>query len=219
MPPIQTIKTKDGSVSLWNSELDETYHSRHGAWNEAIHVFVESGFKQLSGRKEIKVLEVGFGTGLNCYLTALAHDADQRIFYCGLEAYPLGREFLCELNYADREGGERGLLEDIYLSDWELELEIRPNFLLKKVEEKLETFKPGEKFDLVYFDAFGPRAQPEMWEKSVFEKLYGLMSSQGVFVTYCAKGQVRRDLGSCGFDVERLEGPPGKRHMLRGIKP
>ena len=218
MSKIETIKTGDGSVSLWNSDLDETYHSRHGAWNEAVHVFIDSGLRRLAERVELSILEVGFGTGLNCYLTSLAREDGQRIEYCGLEAFPLDNEVVSQLNYAQREGGDARLFEQIHSVDWGVEVEIGTDFFLKKVQSKLEAFTAIEEFDLVYYDAFGPRAQPKMWEKSVFDHIYSMMKPQGVFVTYCAKGQVRRDLVSSGFEVERLEGPPGKRHMLRGVK-
>lgn len=205
-------------MSLWNSELDETYHSRHGAWNEAKHVFIDSGLTPLSSRSELRILEVGFGTGLNCYLTALSQEQNQRIEYVGLEAYPLEMNILKELNYAERKDGDEDLFHLMHRAEWEVEVKIRPNFFLTKVQSKLETFQPDKQFDLMYYDAFGPRAQPEMWEKSIFEQIFSMMHQDGVLVTYCAKGQVRRDLMACGFEVERLEGPPGKRHMLRGIK-
>lgn len=205
-------------MSLWNSELDETYHSRHGAWNEAKHVFIDSGLTPLSSRSELRILEVGFGTGLNCYLTALSQEQNQRIEYVGLEAYPLEMNILKELNYAERKDGDEDLFHLMHRAEWEVEVKIRPNFFLTKVQSKLETFQPDKQFDLMYYDAFGPRAQPEMWEKSIFEQIFSMMHQDGVLVTYCAKGQVRRDLMACGFEVERLEGPPGKRHMLRGTK-
>lgn len=213
---IKKITTADGSSSLYREDIDETYHSRHGAVQEALHVFIDKGLRKIAETKsEITILEVGFGTGLNCLLTALeAKKLDLKINYLGLETVPLDLELVDELTY-------KGLNPELYIkihsTPWENESEITPNLFLTKLNTKVQDLDiPDQSVDLIYYDAFGPRAQPEMWTSAIFELLQKTLSPQGVFVTYCAKGQVRRDLQATGMVMERLEGPPGKREMLRG---
>ncbi|NNE55623.1 MAG: tRNA (5-methylaminomethyl-2-thiouridine)(34)-methyltransferase MnmD, partial [Flavobacteriales bacterium] len=213
---LTTIKTGDGSVSLWNSELDETYHSRHGAIQESEYVFIEQGFDQMRA-DTLNLLEVGFGTGLNALLT-LRESRKKGVFcrYTSLETFPLPRTIYSQLGYGEEVNNVSAQdLLDLHEADWEGIVPISDKFDLQKIRVSLQEFDSEAEFDLIYYDAFGPRAQPEMWEKELFQKMYNALKTNGVLVTYCAKGQVRRDMAECGFQVERLPGPPGKRHMVR----
>ena len=213
------VTTSDGSSSIFVEELKEHYHSTHGAIQEAEHVFLKMGLthvlKSFSATDQIEILEVGFGTGLNCLLTELTNC---QVNYHGLEAYPINSALISELNYADLLPESSSKLSLIHKAEWQQYVEIRPGFSLCKDQVLLENVLLEQKYHLVYFDAFGPKVQEELWTVKLFTKLYQAMVSGGVFVTYCAKGQVRRDLESVGFKIERLPGPPGKREMLRGTK-
>lgn len=216
------VTTSDGSHSLYVPALDEHYHSTHGSIQEALHVFIAMGLKEAGKeRSSLDVLEIGFGTGLNALLTVRAlEELSLQIQYTGLEAYPVAEDVVLALNYCDVLGEPHWneAFTKMHALPWEESLEVTPDFFLKKCEAKLEDFAPEQTFDLIYFDAFGPRAQPELWEPQWLQKIFELTAVGGVFVTYCAKGQVRRDLQAAGYEVERLPGPPGKREMLRGIK-
>ena len=216
---VKLIISKDGSHTLYRKDIDETYHSRHGAIQEAQHVFIDMGLKEVEkSKKEINILEVGFGTGLNALLTCL--NSTSKINYIGLESFPLQDKVLGGLNYDTTVIGNNSqeIFNSIHDAPWETQSPITSLFSINKIENEIQKFGIPQSIDLVYYDAFGPNSQAEMWDISIFEKLYKAMSSSGVFVTYCAKGQVRRDLKSVGFTMERLEGPPGKREMLRGRK-
>ena len=218
----KVIKTKDGSSTLYVEELDEHYHSIHGAVNEALHVFIENGLNKIAEKKQdIAIFEIGFGTGLNALVTqdfALKHNLN--IQYSAIEKYPISSDVCAHLNYVEfiENKALNIFFTDLHTSAWQKPIDITPQFTLEKIKDDIKTYKFTSTFDLIYFDAFGPRAQQEMWDKAIFQKLYDALNPNGIFVTYCAKGQVRRDLASVGFDVERLPGPPGKREMLRGIK-
>ena len=215
----EIIETSDGSKTIHLPEWNESYHSKHGAVQEALHVFIESGLNQLQ-QTEINILEVGFGTGLNCLLSfEKTLHTNKKIIYTGLDAFPVDDKELSQLGYQSLREMEqqKQLFDKIHATPWEEMVEIAPHFKLKKIEQKLEDFAPEkDSFDLIYFDAFGPGVQPEMWTIDIFIKLFSSMNKNGIFVTYCAKGQVRRDLIEVGFQVERIPGPPGKREMLRG---
>lgn len=208
----QIVKTNDGSSSIYIPEMEEHYHSVHGALQEAEHVFIENGLKQIE-KDEVCILEVGYGTGLNAVLTA--ERSDNTINYVGLEAYPVLPEMAFQMSYANL---NTQAFEKMHEGAWEEWISINDRFHLKKIESRLEEVVFEEQFDLVYYDAFGPRAQSEMWKPELFQKVVAAMNEGGILVTYCAKGQVRRDLQSCGLKMERLPGPPGKREMLRGTK-
>ena len=217
----QTIieNTADGSHTLFVPALNEHYHSVNGAWQESRHVFIEAGLKQCA-KEEISVFEVGFGTGLNAFLTLVqAKKSDKVVRYTTLELYPLSVEFANSLNYAELIAPEsRDLFETLHLAMWGEEVQISPNFFLRKEKADLCAYSFLSTYDVVYFDAFAPDKQPEMWNPELFVKLYDHTNLNGILTTYCAKGVVRRSLQAAGYAVERLQGPPGKREMLRGRK-
>jgi tRNA U34 5-methylaminomethyl-2-thiouridine-forming methyltransferase MnmC len=214
----EIITTADGSHSLYISDIDETYHSRHGALQESKYVFIEQGLKQVE-KEDIRILEVGFGTGLNALLTAIyARENKIKVVYHSLETLPLNLELMQSIAVENTIGeGNRDLFLSLHHAAWNEEVVINDFFTLKKIQSRLQDFAAGNnRYDLIYYDAFGPRAQPEMWEEALFNKIASFTNENGVFVTYCAKGQVRRDLIAAGFDMTRLPGPPGKREMMRG---
>jgi len=220
LSPIKIIITDDGSHSLFNEALDETYHSRHGAVQESLHVFIEHGFGYLARKQNpdsISILEVGFGTGLNALLTAAeAIKNNINVSFATLETFPLGKEIWESLNYSD----PHNLFNTLHQTEWEKWMEINSRFRLLKLEKSLlDVDLEPQQFDLIYFDAFAPGKQPEMWELSVLQKVVTTLKPGGVFVTYCARGQLKRDLKSLGLTVESLPGPPGKREMVRALKP
>jgi len=211
--------TADGSPTLYVPELDETYHSMHGSVQEARHVFIENGLRFVATEsKQVNILEVGFGTGLNALLTAqYATENAIRVNYVGLEAYPVEEAIWKEINYhTDAEA--RSLYTKIMAHPFGETISIELNFSLFKEAKLIQDWVANGTFDLIYYDAFGPRAQAEMWELPIFEKLYSLLNVGGALVTYCAQGQFKRHLKSLGMRVDSLPGPPGKREMTRGIK-
>jgi tRNA U34 5-methylaminomethyl-2-thiouridine-forming methyltransferase MnmC len=210
------VQTNDGSHTIKNELTGDTYHSVHGALQESQHVFLKNGlefFLNQHHAKQVNILEVGFGTGLNALLTLQQH-ADIQIQYTTLEPYPLPSEIYQELNY----NGKDELLA-LHACDWNEPQKITTNFTLTKLQTTLEHVQlPENFFGVVYFDAFAPSSQPELWTQQAFSKIKDVMAKASVFITYCAKGQVKRDLKSVGFVVESVPGPPGKREMVRAIK-
>ncbi|MBX2964544.1 MAG: tRNA (5-methylaminomethyl-2-thiouridine)(34)-methyltransferase MnmD [Cyclobacteriaceae bacterium] len=218
---IEIISTKDGSHTLRNSELNETYHSIHGAVQESLHVFIKNGFDffQETFPKQLSILEIGFGTGLNAWLTATrAIGLPVQIQYTTLESFPLEETIWSKLNYAANEQGIE-LFTKLHQAGWSKSVSVTPEFTLFKIHNTLQqvSLHPSA-FDLVYFDAFAPEKQPEMWALPVLEKVISSMKPGAILVTYCAKGQLKRDLKSLGLTVEALPGPPGKREMIRAKK-
>ena len=216
------VKTKDGSHSLFVPQLDEQFHSVHGAIQESKHVFIEAGVNYFKNKDVIDVLEVGFGTGLNAFMTLLATKKNgKNVYYNAIEAYPLEPHEFQLLNYVEELKAIESTKQfnSLHTSLWGVECLIDSHFHLKKTKTKLEDFEPNEdSFDLIYFDAFAPSAQPELWLESIFSKMYTSLRFNGILVTYCAKGVVKRRLKSVGFTVESLPGPIGKREMTRAIK-
>jgi tRNA U34 5-methylaminomethyl-2-thiouridine-forming methyltransferase MnmC len=215
------IVTEDGSHSIYVPELDENYHSTHGAIQESQHVFIESGLKHCT-KSTLSVLEIGFGTGLNALLTLLeSTTANLNVSYVGVEKYPLTSSEYQLLNYPKELGHliEPSFLE-LHQCDWEKEHRITSNFTLfkTKIDANSMDCNAFQNFDLIYFDAFAPNKQNDLWNQSLFQQIYNHSNPGAVFVTYCAKGVVRRDLLQVGFSVERIPGPPGKKEMLRAIK-
>lgn len=220
MNRIKIIVTADGSHSLFNEALDEPYHSRHGAVQESLHVFIDHGFRHLVQTQQpklVSILEVGFGTGLNALLTlAEAIESDIAVAYTSLETYPLSQEVWVKLNYPDT----NNLFKELHQAEWEKWSQINSQLSLLKLEKSLQDVELAPlQYDLIYFDAFAPNKQPELWELTVLDKVVKTLKSGGMFVTYCAKGQLKRDLKSLGLIVESLPGPPGKREMVRALKP
>ena len=211
--------TADGSPTLYVPDLDETYHSMHGSVQEANHVFIQNGLAYMSAvSKKIRILDVGFGTGLNALLSAQFSFENQiNTDYIGLEAYPVEEEIWKEINYLDAAAAKIFYTKMMALPFGKTNA-FDAYFTISKAAFHIQEWSSSKKFDLIYYDAFGPRAQAEMWYKSIFEKLFGMMNEGGVLVTYCAQGQFKRDLKALGFTVEALPGPPGKREMTRACK-
>lgn len=211
--------TADGSPTLYVPELDETYHSMHGSVQEANHVFIQNGLALWIGvENNINVLEVGFGTGLNAFLSAqYALEHQLVIQYTGIEAFPVEEAIWRELSYFQKPE-EKAFYHDLMAAPWEEPLALNSNFTLAKLKTSVQDWRDTAHFDLIYFDAFGPRAQAEMWDKAIFEKLHASLNKGGMLVTYCAQGQFKRDLKALGFEVLSLPGPPGKREMTRAQK-
>ena len=213
-------KTADGSYTLYVPELDEHYHSVKGALTESQHIFIDMGLKH-STVPSPRILEIGLGTGLNCFLTLLtAEETERHIHYTGIERYPLDMETISKLDYPSliHKGHETDYFA-IHQTPWEKDVELSPWFTLHKLEGDFTCYTFDKGYDIIYFDAFAPEKQPEMWEQSLFDKLYHILNEGGILTTYCAKGVVRRMLQTAGFKVERLPGPPGgKREILRATK-
>lgn len=228
------ITTADGSKTIQIEEWNEQYHSIHGAIQEAKHVYIKNGLlfyieqchlecsrNVIFETKNITILEIGFGTGLNAFLTLLkAEELKQNIQYTGVEAYPVLPEELQQLNYVDQLSAQpyQIAFETLHQSLWEKEIKVTPFFQLIKQQKKFQDIQNENTYDLIYFDAFGSRVQPELWTEHIFKIMYKALKPNGVLVTYSVKGSVRRAMLSVGFLVEKLPGPPGKREMLRAIK-
>lgn len=223
LPYREIATTADGSKTLFVPQWDEHYHSIHGARQESLHVFIDAGLKyylEQYAPKYIHIFEVGLGTGLNALLTAQNIDGqDIKVKYQSIEAYPLTMDEVSALNYIDKKDEEAyQLYHAIHQSSWDERNTINENFSILKVHNFLENWTSEEKVDLVYFDAFAPSAQPQLWTEDIFEMIYENMSENGVLVTYCAKGVVKRAMKAAGFKIEAIPGPPGKREMTRAIK-
>jgi tRNA U34 5-methylaminomethyl-2-thiouridine-forming methyltransferase MnmC len=216
--------TSDGSHTLFNPQVNECYHSTHGAIQESLHVFIKSGLDYKASRvRTVRILEVGLGTGLNALLTIqAAQQQDLRIEYTAVEAFPLGPEITKALNYPAMIGSSSAgkWFDDLHASPWVAVQSITSFFNLTKVKGRLQDVDlEPRSFDLVYFDAFAPQKQPEMWLPEVLVKVAEAMDDGACLVTYCAKGQVKRDLRAAGLGVRALPGPPGKREMIRATRP
>ncbi len=214
------VITSDGSTTIHLPDWNENYHSTHGAIQESNHVFIDKGLSVIS-KPKISILEIGFGTGLNCFLTLL--EAEKRkiaIDYVGVEAYPVTKEETVQLNYVSEINVDekQSVFNQLHHVTWEENHQILPGFYLEKRKQVFKDIVAVDQFDLVYFDAFGAEHQPELWTVEIFKIMFDAMKQNGVLVTYCAKGSVRRAMQEVGFTVERLDGPPGKREMLRATK-
>lgn len=218
--PVHIVATEDKSPTLFSSKYGDHFHSIHGAWQESLHVFIRAGLEYVSSEKQtLNIFEMGFGTGLNVFLTFL-NAGSRKIIYQAIDADPLGAEVVKELDYAQRSGvaGASEVFTAIHAAPWGRPMNLSSNFVLQKNETRLEDFSCNDKLNLVFFDAFSPDRQPQLWTEEIFKKIYSWCSSGAVFVTYSSKGSVRRALASVGFTVEKIPGPPGKREMIRAIK-
>lgn len=216
----EVVVTGDGSKTIHMPELNESYHSTHGALQEAEHVFLKFGLSQLD-KSEIDVFELGFGTGLNSILAyRFAEQNNVKINYVGVEAYPVAKEMLDALEYADLlSEDEREVFNKMHEVTWGAEVRLSEFFMFQKIEQKVEDYlaEPNA-FDIVFFDAFGPRTQGALWKPEILSKMSTMLREKGVLTTYCAQGQFRRDLKSVGFNVTKVPGPPGKREMTVAFK-
>lgn len=215
------IKTSDNSDTIFDEELQEIFHSKHGALNESNHVFIKNGLNYLSNKyNEFSIFEIGFGTGLNTILTLIESESQNKhIKYYSIEAYPLDKDIWEKLNYNEFLSKKyQEIFYNLHNIEWNKEFNINDNFTLKKINQYLENYNPEIKFDLIYFDAFSPEKQPQLWTYEIFNRLYENLNNNGILVTYSAKGEVKRNLQKCGFIIEKLEGPIGKREMIRARK-
>lgn len=211
--------TADGSATIYVPHLDEHYHSVKGALTESLHIFRNCAFLYHSPSSQpLRVLEIGFGTGLNAVVTAMATTKDRKAHYISLELYPVEVQLIEKLNYGEQVDND--LLMALHQAQWNAPQVISPTFTLEKLQCDFTQCSLPTDIDVVYFDAFAPEKQPEMWDESLFKRIYDAMSNGGILTTYCAKGEIRRRLQRVGFIVERLAGPPGgKREILRATKP
>jgi len=214
--------TGDGSVTIHIPEWNEHYHSVKGAIAEAQHVFLKSGldhWMSLNKKQSISIMEIGFGTGLNAWLTFL--ETASRPFsidYVGIDAYPVVASEVAQLNYPSLLNQDSEDFLRLHQTDWEVPQSISEKFRLTKRKQFFANISDSNTFDLIYYDAFGSRVQPELWGEAIFEIMFNALKEGGVLVTYAAKGSARRAMQAVGFTVERLPGPPGKREMLRASK-
>ena len=217
------IENPEGLKTLYRQDINETYHSQHGAIQESMHVFIEAGMRfwiKTKQQKKLSILEIGFGTGLNAILSFIeAEKQGIQVHYTGLETMALPYDLISKLDYqAHWDKDHETKYAAMHVGEWESNLTIGTNFILQKRLIAIENFETNEQFDLVYFDAFAPDKQSELWDLAIFQKIFQLVNIGGILVTYSAKGDVRRNLLAAGFEVEKLEGPPHKRHMLRAVK-
>jgi tRNA U34 5-methylaminomethyl-2-thiouridine-forming methyltransferase MnmC len=216
----EIITTNDGSTTIHLIDWDESYHSKHGAIQEAYHVFIKSGLS-LFEVKSVSILEIGFGTGLNAFITYLeTKKVNQTIDYIGLEAYPVQVEEALQMNYVSElnASDEIEIFNKMHKCNWEEKQNISDKFSLTKRKQFFQDVTDENAFDLIYFDAFGFRVQPELWSLEIFKKMYLALKPNGILVTYACRSSIKNAMLECGFKVEKLPGAPGKREMLRAIK-
>lgn len=216
----EIIQTLDGSTTIHLKEWDECYHSKHGAIQEAQHVFIKNGLS-LFPNQSVSILEIGFGTGLNAFISFLeSSKLNQSINYVGVEAYPVNATEVLAMNYVDELNAksQKEVFEKMHESKWNEKIELTAEFKLTKRKQFFDKIDDVEQFDLIYFDAFGYRVQPELWSTAIFQKMYTALRPGGKLVTYAARGVVKRSMMEVGFTVEKLPGPPGKREMFRASK-
>jgi tRNA U34 5-methylaminomethyl-2-thiouridine-forming methyltransferase MnmC len=222
MPHI--LLTEDGSNTLYSDHFKVTYHSKYGAIQEAETVFINAALRPVLARQtSINILEIGLGTGLNALMTflTLAEYPETTAYYTALEAYPVPLEIAASLNFAScfpLAKNAEAFLHTIHTSEWQQSCEIAENHLFQKKLQDFQTIDIENEYDIIYYDAFAPNSQPELWTKEIFEQMYAALRQNGILTTYCAKGQVKRNLRAAGFVIENLPGPIGKREMTRAIK-
>ena len=215
----EIIQTADGSTTIHLPEWEESYHSKHGAIQEAYHVFITNGFSLFKG-KPVSVLEIGFGTGLNAFITYLeSKKNNQNVTYTAIEAYPVAFEEAMHMNYVkELDINEQLAFELLHQCDWEMKNAVNDDFELTKHQQFFQDITTVNTYDLIYFDAFGYRVQPELWSETIFAKMYQALKPGGILVTYACRTIIKNAMLSAGFSVEKLPGAPGKREMLRASK-
>lgn len=217
----EIILTSDGSKTIYFPDIDENYHSNHGALQESVHVYIQNGLANFSDLKEVSVFEMGFGTGLNALLSLIyAIENNQVVSYQTIEAFPISEKEIEELNYGALVSEEyQGYYKKLHQKDWDKSNKLVPNFDFRKHLNEIQNFNLGLKqFDCIFYDAFAPKIQPDLWMIDIFQKMYDSLNENGLLVTYCAQGQVKRDLKACGFTIENVPGPPGKREITLAWK-
>ena len=216
----EIVITNDGSVTIYLPDMDENYHSRYGAIQEAYHVFIKNGLALTEGRP-ISVLEIGFGTGLNCFITYLESiKSGQQIDYTGVEAYPVEQEVIAQLNYVSQLGADdkQKVFDSMHNAVWGDKLQLSEQFTLTKRQQLFQDIDDKDVFDLIYFDAFGYPTQPELWSEEIFAKMYASLKQEGILVTYACRTVIKKAMMTAGFSVKKVPGPPGKREMLVAFK-
>lgn len=216
----EIIQTLDGSTTIQIKEWNECYHSKFGAIQEAQHVFIKNGLS-LFNNKSISILEIGFGTGLNAFITFIeSQKIQQNVDYVGVEAYPVSSDEIISMNYISALNAEKEacIFDKMHKCNWGEQIILSKSFTITKRKIFFEEIDDVEKFDLIYFDAFGYRVQPELWSTAIFQKMYNALKKNGILVTYAARGVIKRNMIEVGFIVEKLDGPPGKREMFRAKK-
>ena len=216
----EIIITDDGSTTIRIPDWDENYHSTHGAIQEAKHVFIKNGLDLFQNQDAISILEIGFGTGLNAFITFLETINKEKVNYVGVEAYPISQEEIAQMNYVKELEAEKyqEVFDMMHSCVWENQQTITENFLLTKRKQFFQDIEDKNQFDLIYFDAFGFPLQPELWSEVIFKKMYDALLPKGTLVTYACRSSIKNAMLSVGFSIEKLPGAPGKREMLRATK-
>ena len=216
----EIIITDDGSTTIRIPDWDENYHSTHGAIQEAKHVFIKNGLNLFQKQDSISILEIGFGTGLNAFITFLETLTKDKVNYLGIEAYPISEEEIAQMNYvAELQATQyQAVFDKMHSCDWESQQNITENFILTKRKQFFQDIEDKEQYDLIYFDAFGFPLQPELWSEAIFKKMYDALLPKGTLVTYACRSSIKNAMLSVGFSIEKLPGAPGKREMLRATK-
>ncbi len=216
----EIIITNDGSTTIRIPDWDENYHSTHGAIQEAKHVFIKNGLDLFQNQDTLSILEIGFGTGLNAFITFLETLNKEKVNYIGVEAYPISDEEITQMNYvAELQAFQyQAIFDNMHSCDWESKQMITENFTLTKRKQFFQDIEDKNQFDLIYFDAFGFSLQPELWGEVIFKKMYDALIPEGTLVTYACRSSIKIAMQSVGFSIEKLPGAPGKREMLRATK-
>jgi tRNA U34 5-methylaminomethyl-2-thiouridine-forming methyltransferase MnmC len=227
MSSLRLVITGDGSHTLYNTQLDETYHSRNGALTESRHIFLDQGLAYYLRKNprctKVRIFEMGLGTGLNALLALQwAIENQVRVEYHAVDTTPLDMDMIQQLNYPEVMKWPQGrtFLDRLHALEWELRHDLHPHFSIKKTDTSIEKYQAEtEAYQVIFYDAFAPSKQINVWDPFLLEKMYADLSAGGIMTTYCARGQFKRDLRSIGFSVETLPGPPGKHEMVRAVKP
>ena len=216
----EIVITGDGSTTIRIPDWNENYHSSHGAIQEAKHVFVTHGLDVFQNQDEISILEIGFGTGLNAFITFLETLTKDKVNYVGVEAYPISAAEVAQMNYVSelKAAPYATNFEKMHASDWEHEIAITTQFNLTKRKQFFQDINDKNQYHLIYFDAFGYPLQPELWSEAIFVKMYEALMPGGVLVTYACRSVIKNAMLAAGFSIEKLPGAPGKREMLRATK-